>query len=65
MWIHGKDSAMWEFWKIATRVGARQEGGRSGGDGRKTELKLSEVNTRGQNELIGGLKMAAGDVIRE
>ena len=33
----------------------------------KIEWKLSEVNTRavssGQNELIGELKMAAGDVI--
>ena len=27
------------------------------------EEKLSEVNTRGQNELIADLKMAVGDVI--
>ena len=44
---------------------ARQEGGR--GDGGKFKWKLSEINTRalsrGQNELIGKLKMAAGDVI--
>ena len=38
-----------------------------GGDGGKIEWKLSHVNTRavskGQNELIGEFKMAAGDVI--
>ena len=42
--------------------------GRSGRDGRKIKWKLSEVNTRivsrGQNELIGKFKMAAGDVGR-
>ena len=26
LWTHSKDSTMWEFWKITTRVGARQEG---------------------------------------
>ena len=39
----------------------------SGGDGGKIEWKSSKVNTRsvsrGQNELIGEFKMAAGDVI--
>ena len=38
-----------------------------GRDGGKFKRKLSEVNTRavsrGQNELIGKFKMAAGDVI--
>ena len=38
-----------------------------GGIGRKTEWKLSEVNantmSRGQNQLIGKFKMAAGDEI--
>ena len=42
-------------------MGARQE------DGGKIEWKLSKVNTRavsrGQNELIGELKMAADDVV--
>jgi hypothetical protein len=41
--------------------------GRSRGDGGKIERELSEINTRamskGQNELIGDLKMAKGDVI--
>ena len=41
--------------------------GWSGGDGWKIEWKLSEINTRavsrGQNELIGKFKVAAGDVI--
>ena len=41
-------------------------GGR-GRDGGKFKRKLSEANTRavsrGQNELIGKLKMVAGDVI--
>ena len=45
-------------------MGARQEEGRNR---RKIEWKLSEVNiravSRGQNELIGKFKMAAGDVI--
>ena len=40
---------------------------KKGGDGGKIEWKLSEVNAwalfRGQNELIGMFKMAAGDVI--
>ena len=42
----------------------KQEQGRNGGDGEKIESKLSEINTRGlsrgQNELIGQFKMAAG-----
>ena len=41
-------------------------GGR-GGDGGKIKWKLSEVNiraiSRGQSELVGNFKMAAGDVI--
>ena len=41
-------------------------GGR-GGDGGKIKWKLSEVYTktmsRGQNELVGNFKMAAGNVI--
>ena len=45
-------------------MGARQEDGRSEGN---IEWKLSEVNTRavsrGQNKLIGKVKMATGDVI--
>ena len=48
-------------------MGARQEGGRSGGYGGKNEWKSSEVNirtvSRGQNKLIGEFKMAAGEVI--
>ena len=40
-------------------------GGGRGGDGGKIKWKSSEVNTRalsrGQNELIGKLKMAVGD----
>jgi hypothetical protein len=36
-------------------------------DGRKFKRRLSEVNTtavsRGQNELIGKFKMAAGDMV--
>ena len=47
--------------------GNEQEEGRSGGDEGKIERKLSEVNTRtvsrGQNELIGEFKIAAGGVI--
>ena len=39
----------------------------SGGDGGKIEQKLSEVNikavSRGQNEILGELKMAADAVI--
>ena len=49
-----------ELWRSATRVGVRQEKGRSGGE---IKWKLSEVNTRavfiGQNKLIGEFKMAA------
>jgi hypothetical protein len=48
-------------------VGARQEEGRSGGDGGKIEWKLFEVNTRavprGQNELVSKFKMAVCNVI--
>ena len=48
-------------------MGVRQKGRRSGGDGGQIEWKSSEVNTRavsrGQNELIGEFKAAAGDVI--
>ena len=40
---------------------------KSGGDGGKIKLKLSEVNTRagsrGQNELIGEFEIMADDVI--
>ena len=64
MWTQGKDG---KFCKSATREGARQEKGRSGGDGGKIEWTSSEVNTRaesrGQNKLIGEFKMAAGNVI--
>ena len=46
----------------------KQEEERCGGDEGRIEWKLSEVNTRsvsrGQNELIGKFKMAAGDAIR-
>ena len=56
-----------EFRISATRMSARQEDGGSGGDGGKSEWKLSEVNTkdvsRGQDELIGKFKMADCDVI--
>ena len=48
-------------------MGARQERGKSGGDGGKIELKSAEVNpravSRGQNELIGEFKIVVGDVI--
>ena len=48
-------------------MGARQEEGRSEGDGGKTEWKLSEDNTRavsrGQNELTGKFKTVWGDFI--
>ena len=41
--------------------------GERGGDGGKIKWKLSEVNTRavsrGQNELMGKFKMAAGEMI--
>ena len=40
-----------------------QEEGRSGGNGGKTERKLSEVISQGQNEMIGEFKMMASDVI--
>ena len=44
-----------------------QDGGRSEEDGEQKEWNISEVNTisvyKGQNELIGELKMATGDVI--
>ena len=47
--------------------GCKTGRGRRGGDGGKIKWKLSEVNIRavyrGQNELIGKFKMAAGDVI--
>ena len=47
--------------KTAIRWVARQERGKSGGDGWKMKWKLSEVNTRavsrGQNELIGKLNI--------
>ena len=55
------------FGKNVTRVGVRQEGRGEEVDGRKIEWKSSEVNTRvvsrGQKELLGKFKMAAGDVI--
>jgi hypothetical protein len=39
---------------------------KSGGEGEKIEWKLSESNiravSRGQNELLGEVKMAMGDV---
>ena len=45
-------------------MGARQKGERNGG---KIECKSSKVNTRavsrGQNEMKGKFKIAAGDVI--
>ena len=44
MWTHGKASITWQFRISATRLGARQEEGRSGGDDGKVTLKLSEVN---------------------
>ena len=37
---------MWEFLKNSTKGVVRQEEERSGGDGEKIKLKLSEVNTR-------------------
>ena len=44
-----------------------QEEGRSGGDGKKIQWKLGEVNTRavfrGRHELKDEFKMASGDVI--
>ena len=46
--------------------GVRQEEGRSAGIEGKIEWKSSEVNTRavsrGEKELIGKFKIAAGDV---
>ena len=32
-------------------------------DGGKFKRKLSEVNTRGHNKLVGNFKMAAGDMV--
>ena len=53
-----------KFLKSSTRGVVRPEGG---GDGGKIKYTLSEVYTRavsrGQNELIGKFKIAAGDVI--
>ena len=50
-----------------SRQDKEQEEGRSERDGGKREQKLSEVNTwavsRGQNELIGELKMASYVII--
>ena len=58
---------MRQIWKSAIRVGSRQEGGRSGGNGGKIEWKSFEINNRvmprEQNKLIGELKMAAVDVV--
>ena len=44
-------------------MGTRQKDERSGGDGGKTEWKLSEAVSRGKNELIGKFRKAACDVI--
>ena len=45
----------------------RKKGGMKGKEKKKTQRKLSYGNTmpvsRGQNEMIGEFKMAAGDVI--
>ena len=41
-----EDGTTREFWKSTTRVGARQERGKVGGDGGTIEWKSSEVNTR-------------------
>ena len=53
---------MIEFWISAIRMGVTQKEGRSGGDERKIEWRLSEVNTssvsREQNELIGEFKIS-------
>ena len=35
MWTHGKNDAMWEFWRTATREGARQPHTLSGGSSPK------------------------------
>ena len=51
-----------EFWKSAIRGGARQEWGRSGGDGDKIEVNTRAV-FRGQNELIDEFKITVDDVI--
>jgi hypothetical protein len=52
------------FGKVPLEELQDRKGGRDGG---KSEWKSSEINTRalfrGQNELIGKLKMAMGDVI--
>ena len=67
IWTHGKDGDKWQFRINATRIDARQEERRSGEDGGKIELKLSEDNTRavsrGDDKLIGEFKMVAGDVV--
>jgi hypothetical protein len=67
MWTYGKDGTIWEFLKSATWEVAGQEGENWGGDGGKLNEKLSEFYTRGasrgQNELMGKFKTAAGDVI--
>ena len=58
MWTHEKDGV--SFGKVPQGV-AR------GMDGEKFKRKLSEVNTRtvsrGQIELVGNFKMAAGDLV--
>ena len=67
MWTHNNDGATWQVRISATRVGARQEEGRSGEDRGQIDWKLSEVNTRAvsreQKELIDELKMAMVNVI--
>ena len=61
IFTHSKASTTWQF-RVRTTRERKKEKGRSGGDGKKIECKLSEVNTRtvsrGQIEL-----MTAGDVI--
>jgi hypothetical protein len=44
MYVSTRKTVPGEFWMRAIRMGARQVG-RSGGDGRKIECKLSEFNT--------------------
>ena len=50
---------------VSSKNHQAKEEGRSGGDGGKFKRKLLEVNTRavsrGQNELLGKFKMAAGE----
>ena len=60
MRTHRKDRATWQFWIRATRISARKEEGRNGG---KISVVNSRAVSRGQNELTGDFKMAAGDVI--